>query len=113
MSATTLTNGERADLEQLELAVRTVYERQRGRTPLNPAWLATEAMATLGFTREMHPLGYLACHKTLCTIAEGICGSRRPRRSVAKIEQSPDPERLRTEAAALNRHADALRRERP
>src|SRR3954447_20300609 len=113
MSATTLTKGERADLEQLELAVRAVYERQRDQAPLSPAWLATEAMAALGFTREMPPLGYYACHQTLCKIAEDICGSRRPHRSVAKVEQPPDPERLRTEAAALNRHADALRRERP
>jgi len=63
--------------------------------PMPPAWLATQVLADIGFTRDIHEVGYLAAHLTVEQIARKVLG-------LPDLEQepSPDPERDRRQAKA-------------
>jgi hypothetical protein len=57
------------DEEELALEVQKVINSY-GETPeINPDWVATGTMAAIGFSRELHRLGYAGCHLELRQIA--------------------------------------------
>lgn len=58
---------------ELSNVVRVVYESHNDRPTVSPAWLATEAMAEIGFPRDLHPLGYIGCHLQIRQIARAFC----------------------------------------
>ena len=47
----------------LEAVVRAAHEQNPS---ASPAWLATAAMQSIGFRREIHPVGYWATHRLAC-----------------------------------------------
>jgi hypothetical protein len=128
---------------ELYAVIRNVCDSHKDQPSLNPVWLATEAMAVIGFTRELHELGWIGCHLQFRQIARTFCRKhfdpaeaaasdlfqetlqeRYPRRDISKAANI-EPEyvlldlleaedihyniaRLRAEAAAKLKHADAL-----
>jgi len=50
-------------------AIRLAHEQSPS---ASPAWLATAAMQSIGFPRELHPLAYRGAHRTLEWIARAI-----------------------------------------
>ena len=64
------------DAEPLYNAVARTAELYEHKDTVSPAWLATEAMALIGFPRDLHPIGYLGCHLQMRQIARAFCRKR-------------------------------------
>lgn len=121
--------------------IRQVYDSHSDRPSVSPAWLATEAMESIHFPRDLHEVGYEGCHLQFRQIARSFCRRHfdpsetveddlfpetlqqryplRPRENDEEPQyvlldtlEEPDldynVERLRKEARAKLRHADAL-----
>ena len=54
-------------------AVARVYELNRGKNSISPAWLATHAMVLIRFPRRLHETGYIGCHLQMRQIARSYC----------------------------------------
>jgi hypothetical protein len=102
----------------MEAVVRAAYEEHPS---ASPAWLATATMHAIDFPRALHPVGYLGAHQMAEQIAHMIRSGKDPGqivRALETVEADPpleltgDVETLRAQAAALARHADALKAER-
>ncbi len=71
---------------------------------ISPAWLATEAMAEIGASRNYNEVWYFAAHLRFQQIARSFCS-----RKFDPLEESEETsDELRNEAEALRKHADAL-----
>jgi hypothetical protein len=108
------------EVATLEADVRAVFEQNPS---ASPAWLATAAMQSIGFRREIHPVGYWAAHRTLERIASAVAGGMDQDQIVRWFWEGVDPaadtdydvyddaDALQARADAFARHADLLEAE--
>jgi hypothetical protein len=105
----------------LEAIVRAAHEQNPS---ASPAWLATAAMQSIGFRREIHPVGYHGLHQTLERIARAVAVGKDQAHIVSALRAGIDPaaktaaddlpvidanaDALLARADTLDRHADLL-----
>jgi hypothetical protein len=106
------TRSEADEVAALEAVVRAVYEQNRS---ASPAWLATAAMQSIGFRREIHPIGYRGAHRTFEHIARAVAAGKDHDQivqaltaEIAADTHDDDTLQARARADALDRHADLL-----
>jgi hypothetical protein len=60
--------------QELWDVIFAIYDKHRKQSRISPAWLATEGMVAIDFSRSTHELGYIGCHLQLRQIARQFCG---------------------------------------
>jgi hypothetical protein len=82
------------DGDELSRVISELYDKNRGVKEVSPAWLATEAMAKIGFPHSLHRIGYIGCHLQFRQIARSFCRSRFERIDLDGTEGGLFPETL-------------------
>lgn len=94
--------------EQLAAIVERVIDLHITLTDVNPASIATQAMAVIDFPQTLHRLGYAGCHLELRQIARAKLRKRFDPTAIADDDADPDlfPETLQERYPAARKRGE-------
>jgi hypothetical protein len=81
-----------SDEEELASIIERVIELYGSSEDVSPAWIATQAMVLIEFSRELHRLGYAGCHLELRQIARAKLRKRFDPTSIADDDADDQPD---------------------
>jgi hypothetical protein len=73
--------------------IRAAYDQNPS---ASPSWLATAAMQSIGFPRDLHPVGYVGAHHSAQQIAQAIAAGKDQDHIIQTLMEGLDPTQYQT-----------------